>query len=47
MKHLLNEESLILDSGQENGTLSMINQTETMMWEMKLSIISKYENLIL
>ena len=27
-----------LDLRKENGTLSMINQTQTMMYEIKLSI---------
>ena len=33
---------MILNSWPENGKLSMINQTEIMMQEMKLSIMQKY-----
>ena len=32
----------ILNSGQENGTLSMINQMQIMVEEMKLSVIQKF-----
>ena len=32
----------ILDSRQGEGTLSMINQMETMMQEVKLSVTQKY-----
>ena len=33
---------VILDLWEKNGTLSMINQTQVMMQEMKLCIIQKY-----
>ena len=32
----------ILNLGQENGILSMINRTEIMMYEIKSSITPKY-----
>ena len=36
----------ILNLRQENGTLSMINQMQIKMMEMKLSIILKFQTLI-
>ena len=36
----------ILNLWQENGTLSMINQMQIKMMEMKLSIILKFQTLI-
>ena len=36
----------ILNSWQENRTLSMINQTQIMKQEIKLSVMQKLQNLI-
>ena len=33
---------VVLNSRKENGTLSMVNQMQIMMSEMKLSITQKY-----